>query len=106
MSKLLALFATIALALVLLPGSASADECYGTITITVRHLSSQANTVTLVDAIDGSTKISGTMNAHEEREGIPICTSNAGYGRVQYKKGGQSGWTESSLLKSGDTVTI
>ena len=82
-----------------------AGDCAGTITVTIEHVSSQSNSVSVVDAINGESKINDTMQPWEKRS-ISICKSDSGYGRLNYKKGGQSGWTEASLLKSGETVKI
>jgi len=82
-----------------------ADECEGTIRITIEHVSSSSNSVLVVDAISGDNEIQETMKPWATKD-ITICKSSAGYGRIKYKKGGQSSWTESSLLSSGQTVKI
>jgi len=37
---------------------------------------------------------------------VSLCTSSAGYGKLLYRKRGDSGWTQSGLLSNGDSVKM
>ena len=95
------------LAALVVPAIASADECKGTIYVTIENYSSFEKRVVVVDKINGSTRLNENMKPWAKKA-IPICsngTHDSGYGHVKYKSGGGS-WVNSSLLRDGDDVCL
>ena len=100
------ILASTALAL-LLALSASASESKvqgGRVSITVENFSGFDKTFDLKDGRCGN---EWTVVLKEwARTSASLCTSDAGYGTLLYRKHGDSGWTQSGLLSNGDKVSM
>ena len=103
--RILIVLTASALALVLATASNSHSEPQsGRITITVKNFSGFDKTFDLKDGRCGN---ESTLFLREwATTSVSLCTSEAGYGNLLYKKHGDNGWTQSGLLSNGDNVSM
>jgi len=96
---------TIGCALLLLclsTGKGSATN--GNITVTVQNFSGFANTFNLRDERCGNSTT--VQLAPWGTAPMPLCTSDAGYGSLLYKRTDHRDWTRSALLSNGEVVKM
>lgn len=88
--------------------SVSATTAYAdSVSVTLKNTASFDYNFEVKDLVCGTNKLFKIASGGTRTE--PFCSSgvhDSGYAKFIYRKQGNSGWTERSLISHGDTVTL